>query len=69
MTIAEFNSMGWTPGMKASYRGKVYDVATVDFDEQLVGLILHPESDPDLAVMVRCENVTLVDKPSAKPAE
>jgi len=64
MTIAEFNAMGWTPGMTADYQGKTYPIASCDFEEQLVGLQRVLECESEDVVWVRCENVT-VHKPNA----
>ena len=39
MTLEEFNSTGWTGGMKATYKGTEYDVLAVDFELKTIDLI------------------------------
>jgi len=59
MTIEEFKkqSFGW--GDKVRYKdGVVYDIAQVDFEEQLVGLLMHISGgEPTDISWVRCESV------------
>lgn len=59
MTFEEFDATVWGYGMKAEYKGRVYDVVACDFDERLIALegITLGSDEPD---WVRCENVTLV---------
>ena len=60
MTIDEFNSTQWKPGMRGCYKGGlVYPIACCDFEEQLIGLdgLTLGSEEP---TMVRCENVELV---------
>ena len=59
MTTEEFNKQGFGAGDKARYKdGNIYDVATVDFEEQLIGLLMHISGgEPDDVSWVRCENV------------
>ena len=59
MTISQFDQMGWTYGMRATYCGKVYPISTVDFVERLIGLLGTIENEPEAITMVRCENVDL----------
>ena len=61
MTLAEFNQQGWRPNMWAEYKGKVYSIASCDFDEALVGLDGVIENSDDIS-WVRCENITLITK-------
>lgn len=54
MTIPEFRAFKFKAGDQFLYQGKVYDLITVDFQEDLIGL------DIDGTVQwVRCENVKL----------
>ena len=60
MTEAEFDKQVFGAGDKARYTdGQIYDVATVDFQERLIGLLMHisgAESEDEVS-WVRCENV------------
>ena len=58
MTIDEFNKTGFSGGMKCEYDGKVYDIASVDFEEALVG-IQEIEYSEELS-WKRCENIKIV---------
>jgi hypothetical protein len=69
MTLQEFDSTGWTAGMRATYEGEEYWIRNVDFKERLVGLIygfLDPYNQHDLDLAdtqwVRCENITLLNQ-------
>lgn len=59
MTLDQFDSTRFGAGDKAKYRdGNVYDIATVDFEERLIGLLMHISGgDPEDVSWVRCENV------------
>lgn len=59
MTIEEFNSTPWKPGMFATYEGRSHAIASVDFGEQLIGLLGVVQNEPELISWVRCENATL----------
>ena len=59
MTIGEFDATGWHCGMKAEYRGKVYDIGSTDFEERLVGLCGVVQGSDDLT-WVRCENISII---------
>ena len=59
MTIADFDVITWTCGMKAEYQGKVYEIGASDFVERLVGLADAVIGSDDI-LWVRCENVKLV---------
>lgn len=61
MTLAEFNQQGWRPNMWAEYKGKVYAIASCDFEEQLVGLDGVIEYCDEIT-WVRCENINLITK-------
>lgn len=69
MTIEQFNKQGFGAGDKALYKdGKVYDVATVDFEEQLIGLLMNiPGGEPDDVSWVRCESVEYM--PAERPIQ
>lgn len=58
MTLEEFKNQAWGYGMKAEYKGGVFDIGSVDFEESLVGL---HEVIPNLdeITWVRCENISL----------
>lgn len=58
MTINEFNSASFGNGDRAIYDGTEYPIASVDFKEALVGLIMEISGgDPDEITWVRCENI------------
>lgn len=60
MTIDQFNATGWSGGMSAQYTdGRIYRIASCDFEEKLVGLMGVIHNEPDEITWVRCENVTL----------
>lgn len=62
MTLDQFDKVRWTGNMKAMYRdGKTYDVGSVDFLEQLVGILGYAAgADENNLQWVRCENVEIV---------
>lgn len=63
MTKEEFNNQGFGAGDKAKYNkdGNIYDVASVDFGEQLIGLLMNISGgEPDGISWVRCENVDYI---------
>lgn len=66
MTIEEFNNQGFGAGDKAKYKdGNIYNVASVDFEEQLIGLDIEIEGDDeDIITWVRCENVDYIPESS-----
>lgn len=66
MTQAEFSKTRWGSGMKALYRGEIWLIVQVDFEEELIGLLplevaergeTFPGEEPSWA---RCENVELI---------
>jgi hypothetical protein len=63
MTQAEFQKTRWGKGMRALYRGEIYLIAQVDFEEQLIGMVSEQyESDPnEVMSWARCENVELMN--------
>lgn len=58
MTIQEFEKTSFGAGMKLKYRDEVYQLGSVDFFENLVGMV-NPD-DEDNLMWARCENVELV---------
>ena len=55
MKLEEFEKQAWKSGMRAKYHGGEFDIATVNFEESLIGLL-----DKEEVNWVRCENVELV---------
>jgi len=51
----QFDKQVWKSGMKAKYHGGEFEIATVNFEEQLVGLW-----DKEEVNWVRCENIDLI---------
>lgn len=73
MTQAEFQKTRWGKGMRALYRGEIYLIVQVDFEEELIGL-----GDPELldeeeryphreTSWARRENVELVNYQIPQP--
>ena len=61
VTTEEFSKQSFGAGDKARYKDGIYVVATVDFDEQLIGLLLNISGgEPDDVSWVRCENVDYI---------
>lgn len=56
MKLEEFEKQAWKSGMKAKYHGGEFDIATINFEESLVGLM----DDREEISWVRCENVELI---------
>jgi hypothetical protein len=62
MTIKEFDNTGFTGRMKCMFQDEEYGIATVDFEEKLIGIyemIEGAESEDDIS-WKRCENITLI---------
>lgn len=62
MTIEEFDKTGFTGQMKCIFQGKEYGIATVNFEERLIGIyemISGAESEDDIS-WKRCENIELL---------
>ena len=57
MTKAQFEKQEWKSGMKAKYHVGEFEIATVNFEENLVGLWQGEENDIS---WVRCENIELI---------
>ena len=52
MTFEEFDKTGWTGNMKCIFQDEEYGIATVDFEERLVGIyemISGAESEDDIS--------------------
>lgn len=65
MTIEEFDKIGWTGNMKCIFQDEEYGIATVDFEERLVGIyemISGAESEDDIS-WKRCENIEIINEP------
>lgn len=60
MTLQEFDATSWGSKMFAAYHGHIYRIASVDFEERLIGL-LHEDRNEQTILWVRCENATLVE--------
>lgn len=62
MTIQEFDKTGWTGKMKGIYKKEIFNIASVDFEEKLIGLLLpcNELKDDFELTWVRCENVELI---------
>lgn len=63
MSIEEFLETKWCAGMKVEIlsgvlKGKVFAVASPDFDQQLIGCFCNPFDDEP--TWFRCENCKLV---------
>lgn len=63
MTIEEFDIMKFRAGMNFFYHGKVRKIASVNFEEKLIGVI-EDEYDPNEISWARCENVTVAKSDS-----
>ncbi len=55
MTQQEFDNTSFGKGDAIEYKGEIYNIRKVDFDEQLFGLIKEG-GDPDDIAWIRCEN-------------
>lgn len=68
MTIEEFKNTCFYYGMTAEYKNETYFIASVDFEENLIGLddgITECEKcgcEQTIIKWVRCENCKIVDK-------
>ena len=62
MTIQEFDNTGFTGNMRCLYKGKEYDIYSVDFEERLIA-ISESNQEVDIDTLLdwkRCENVELI---------
>ena len=63
MTKTELRYHVFKAGDKAKYKGKIYKIASVDFQEYLLGLRMNISGDdPNDIIWVRCENVYFIGK-------
>jgi len=62
MTIQEFNDMRFGAGMQVQYRGKVYPIESIDFQEQLIAICETGIEDEEFS-WKRCENCELIPEP------
>jgi len=67
MTSKEFDETKFSAGQKVNYKGrwnneyKEYPIASIDFEEQLFGLlILTEDGDHNEISWVRCENCNIL---------
>jgi len=61
MTIEEFNNTGFSGKMQFTYKGRARDLASVNFEEALIGLVEDClGSDEGDIEWVRCDNAELV---------
>lgn len=63
MTKTEFNSQIFVAGDKAKYKGDIYHIISVDFEDYLIGLRMNITSDftKDI-ILVSCEDVKYLGK-------
>lgn len=54
MSIEEFNNARFGSGMHAEYKGDIYPIISVDFEEKLIGIDTQNDGE---SYWVRCENV------------
>lgn len=67
MTKEEFNQTSFGAGDKAIYQGEEYPIASVDFEEQLIGLVgVVSGADEDHISWVRCENCEVLSAVTQK---
>jgi len=63
MTFEEFDKTGFTGRMKCEYKGKEYDIISVDFEERIIGINEFDSFDDngsDDLDWKRCENITIL---------
>lgn len=64
MTAEEFDKTGFTGQMKCEYKGKEYDIFSVDFEERIIAIdetgTFEFDGDGGLS-WKRCENITLIN--------
>lgn len=58
MSIEEFEDTRFGRGMKVRYKGVEYPIASVDFEESLIGIEFTENGE---ICWVRCENLTIVE--------
>lgn len=60
MKNKEFIAFKFGAGQKVLYKGKEYDLVSVDFEEQLIGFIDETNNLSDTVTWVRCENCEII---------
>lgn len=63
MTIEQFENTGFSINTKVIYKGKIYDVVSVDFEENLIAICTSKEDlelDFGGIEWKRCENCEIV---------
>ena len=63
MTTEQFDKTGFTGGMKCEYKGKEYDIISVDFEERIIAineLDSFDDNGSDDLDWKRCENITIL---------
>lgn len=67
MTIEQFEKTAFSINTKVIWNGKVYDVISVDFDENLIGINEFPDPlNGTVASWKRCENCEIEGDSFAK---
>ena len=69
MTREEFANTEFYHGIKAKYKGKIYNIESVDFDEDLIALDMIEDYDSDEYKIqwVRCENCEIIEDKTSYP--
>ena len=63
MTLDQFDKTGFRGQMKCLYDDKEYGIATVDFEERLIGIyeMIEGAEIEDEISWKRCENITIIN--------
>ena len=59
MTREEFNNYAFGANMEISYKGRIYELVSIDFEEGLIGYDMGEASDNDVS-WARCESITII---------
>lgn len=59
MTTEEFDNFKFIHGLKAEYKGRVYNVISVDFEEKLIAI--DEFGDGTYESWKRCENIKIIN--------
>ena len=64
MTREEFKTTRFGNGMKVDYKGTIAKIVSVDFEEDLIGILLkdNEQGDDFELTWVRCENCALANE-------
>jgi hypothetical protein len=57
MTQEEFDKTNWRWSMQCEYKGVIYFIISLDFEEKLIGIKQHQNEGLDWK---RCENIKLL---------